>query len=150
MVVNGRLSPAVYLANGLFRGHICPNKQNTTTMKQLLFILMLLPSVLRAESYTYNHVSQIQQGSDNFSVDKKNEVYAMGTISFDGKSITIDRTVYEVTPMKKDNCYRYKGGMIQLVYRDNKLVCVQHYDYGKLSNYRIKHAAEPLRTRNSG
>ncbi len=150
MVVNSWLSPAVYLAKGLFRGHICLNKQNTTTMKQLLFILMLLPSVLKAESYTYNLVSLIQQGNDNFSIDKKNEIYAVGTISVDGKSITIDQKVYDVTPMKKDNCYRYKGGMIQLVYRDSKLVCVQHYNYGKLSNYRIKHAAEPLRTRNSG
>jgi len=111
---------------------------------------MLLPSVLKAESYTYNLVSLIQQGNDNFSIDKKNEIYAVGTISVDGKSITIDQKVYDVTPMKKDNCYRYKGGMIQLVYRDSKLVCVQHYNYGKLSNYRIKHAAEPLRTRNSG
>lgn len=119
-------------------------------MKKLLFILMLLPSILKAESYTYNLVSLIQQGSDNFSIDKKNEIYAVGTISFEGNSITIDKKVYEVTPMKKDNCFRYKGGMIQMVYRNNKLVCVQHYDHGKLSNYRIKHSAEPLRTRNSG
>ena len=124
-------------------------KPNQPTMKQLLFILMLLPSLLKAESYTYNHVSLIQQGSDNFSVDKKSEMYAVGTITFDGNNITIDKKVYEVTPMKKSNCYRYKGGMIQLVYRDNKLVCVQHYDYAKLSNYRIKHTAEPLRRRNS-
>lgn len=118
-------------------------------MKQLLFILMLLPTLLRAESFTYNMVSLTQQGNDNFSIDKKSEVYALGIIDFDGTSISIDKKVYELTPMRKDNCYRYKGGMFQLVYRNNQLVSVLHYDYGKLCSYRIKHSVEPIRSRNS-
>jgi hypothetical protein len=118
-------------------------------MKHLLFILMLLPAMLKAESYTYNQVSLTQQGSDNFSIDKKSEVHAVGVIDFDGSTISIDKKTYDLTPMKKGNCYRYKGGMFQLVYRDNKLVSVQHYDYGKLCNYRIKHTVEPIRSRNS-
>lgn len=118
-------------------------------MKSLLFILLLLPCMLRAESFTYNRVTLTQQGSDNFSIDKNSEIYAVGVIDFDGTSISIDKKVYELIPMRKDHCYRYKGGMFQLIYRDNKLASVLHYDYGKLCSYRIKHSAQPLRTRNS-
>lgn len=117
-------------------------------MKHLLFILMMLPAIARAESYTYNHVSLTRPGSDNFSIEKNSEAYTVGIIDFDGSTISIDEKVYKLTPMRRDNCFRYKGGMFQLVYRDNKLVSVLHYDYGKLYSYRIKHSAEPVRIRN--
>lgn len=113
-------------------------------MRYFLFTAMLLPGLLQAESYTYNHVCKTTQGNDNFSIDTHGEVYAVGTIDLDETTITIDKKVYSLKPMKKSNCYRYKGGMFQLFYKDNKLVGVQQYDYVKFSNYRIAHAMRPL------
>ena len=120
-------------------------------MKQLLFILMLLlPSLVKAESYTYNKLIEKATGSDNFSVDSDNEAYVMGTIEFDGKSITIDKKTYAVTAMKKENCYRYKGGMFRFIYCGEKLCYIQHFNYNAFYNYRIQHTAKPLTARNSG
>ncbi len=114
-------------------------------MRYLLFTIMLLPVLLKAESYTYDHVCKSTQGNDNFSIATHGEVNAVGTIEVDETTITIDKKVYSLRPMKKSNCYRYKGGMFQLFYKDNKLVAVQQYDYVKFSNYRIAHMEEQLK-----
>jgi hypothetical protein len=120
-------------------------------MKHILFILLLaLPGIIKAESFTYNKLILVQQGNDNFSIDKDSEVLTKGVINFDGgSSISIDGQHYELKPMKKENCFKCKGGMIRLVYSSGRLAYVQHYSRGRIYNYRIQFDAAPARGRNS-
>jgi hypothetical protein len=118
-------------------------------MKHLLFILIMLPNLLKAESFTYNHLVLAIEGSDNFSINKSTEQRAAGTINFDGGSISINDEHFALKPMKKENCFRTKGGMFRLVYTGSKLSYVQHYRRGTIYSYRIQGVANPVQGRNS-
>lgn len=118
-------------------------------MKHILFILLMLPGLVKAESFNYNQLILVQEGSDNFSIDKDQSTLAKGTISFDGNTISIDKESYALKPMKKDNFFKCKGGMFHMVYVNSRLAYVQHYRFGKIYNYRIQNNAAPVHGRNS-
>ena|ERR1043165_5880250 len=119
-------------------------------MKRILFVLLLLPNLLFAETYTYNMLSFTEKGSDNFSVDKNANVYCAGTIELNGNSITIDKKTYELKPMRRENYFKCKGEIFRLVYAGSRLSYVEHHTFNKILNYRIQNNAQTLRVRNSG
>ena len=118
-------------------------------MKNILFILLLHPNLLKAESFSYNRLIMVSQGSDNFSLDRDKTVRTKGTINIEGNSITIDKESYTLKPTKKENCFKCKGGMFQMVYVAGRLAYVQHYRFGKIYNYHIQNTPDPAKGRNS-
>ena len=118
-------------------------------MKNILFILLLLPNLLKAESFSYNRLIMVSQGSDNFSLDRDKTVRTKGTINIEGNSITIDKESYTLKPTKKENCFKCKGGMFQMVSVAGRLAYVQHYRFGKIYNYHIQNTPDPAKGRNS-
>jgi hypothetical protein len=119
-------------------------------MKKLLFILLLLPNLVKAETFNYNQLILVSQGDDNFGLDKDQSIRKNGTINIEGNSIQIDNETFALKPTKKENCFKCKGGMFQMVYVAGRLAYVQHYRFGKIYNYRIQNTAAPDRGRNAG
>jgi hypothetical protein len=117
-------------------------------MKNILFILLLLPNLLKAETFSYNQLIMVRQGDDNFGLDQDKSIRKAGTINFDGNTISIDSETFALKPTKKENFFKCKGGRFQMVYVSGRLAYVQHYRFGKIYNYRIQHTATPDRGRN--
>lgn len=111
---------------------------------------MLLPGLVKADSFQYNRLITSVEGSDNFSMDKNSEARVAGTIEVATDRIAIDGASYELKPMKKENCFKSKNSIFRLVYSGSKLLYVQHFSRGKVYSYRIQHQAQPATGRNAG
>ncbi|HRO41350.1 MAG TPA: hypothetical protein PL009_00855 [Flavipsychrobacter sp.] len=108
-------------------------------MKTILFTLLFLPSVAFAEkgNYTYNAITQIVSGADNFKPSQYEAIEQQGMITVAQDFLKIDDKVLKLKPTNDRKVYRIKGGVVKFIYENSALVSVQLYQYNKAYCFNI-------------
>lgn len=108
-------------------------------MRLLLFIFFMLPGVAFAftGNFSYNGITRIDRGGDNFRMGGFTNVDKQGQIIVSRSSVEVDGKRFALRSTEDRRTFKIKGGLMKLVYHKNELIAVRIAQYNSVCHYNI-------------